>query len=129
MLNIVPTRDNVMIVKASGKVTGEDVDRIVTDTETKLAQFEEIGVVADMTELEGMTAEAVAKDFASQFKFLGDWKRFPKVAVVAEPGWLAGLSRTMGAVLPQIEVRTFAPDEGEQALAFASEVRPDRIRA
>ncbi len=129
MLEIKPTRDNVMVVKAAGKITGGDVERIVADTETKLAEFEEVGVVADMTELEGMTAEALAKDLASQLKFLGDWKRFPKVAVVAERGWFEGLSRTMGAMLPQIEVQTFAPDESEKALAFASSVRPDRIRA
>lgn len=129
MLDIVPTRDNVMVVRAAGKLTGEDVERIVADTEIKLAEFEEIGVVADVTDMEGMTAEAVARDLASQFKFLGDWKRFPKVAVVAEPGWFEGLSRAMGAMLPQIEVRTFAPDQGEQALAFASTVRPDRIGA
>ncbi|WMT88596.1 STAS/SEC14 domain-containing protein [Pelagibacterium sp. 26DY04] len=128
MLEFSQVRGNVALVKASGQITGDDIDRIVADTESLLSEYEEIGLIADMTGLESMTAEAIAKDFASQFKFLGDWKRFPKAAVIAEPGWFEGLARTMGAILPQIEVRTFAPEEREQALEFASGVKADRIK-
>ena len=128
MLEFSRERDNVAVVKASGQITGADIDRIVADTESMLAEYEEIGLVADMTGLESMTAEAVAKDFASQFKFLGDWKRFPKAAVIAEPGWFEGLTKTIGAILPQVEVRTFAPEERDDALAFASSVAAVRIK-
>jgi hypothetical protein len=127
MLEFSQERGNVAVVTAKGQVTGEDVDRIVAFTETMLAEYQEIGVVGDMTGLESMTAEAVAKDFASQFKFLGDWKRFPKIAMISEPGWLEGLAKTVGAILPQIEVRTFTPAQREEALAFASSVRAERV--
>lgn len=127
MLEFSRTESNVALVRVSGQITGADIERVVADVESLLAEYQEIGVVADMTGMEGMTAEAVAKDFAAQLKFLGDWKRFPKVAVIAEPGWFEGLAKTMGSILPQIEVKTYAPGEEEAALAFASTVRPDRI--
>lgn len=129
MIEFSETRDNVVIARVGGKVTAEDVDAVVDEAESKLSVYEQIGVVADLTDMESMTPEAVARDFAAQFKFLGSWKRFPKVAVIAEPGVLKGLSESMGAILPQIEVRTFSPSESEGALAFASSVESGHIHA
>ena len=129
MIQFSQTQGNVLVLRAGGTISGQDIDAAVTDVESMLADYEEIGVVADMTDLKAMTAQAVAKDFAAEFKFLGDWKRFPKIAVVADNDWLEGLAHAVGAILPQIEVKTFAPDDSEAALAFASSVRSDRIRA
>ncbi len=129
MIEFSEVQDNVLIIRSRGTITSEQVDAAVADAESMLAQYEQIGVVADLTEMKGMTPEAVAHDIAGEFKFLGDWKRFPKIAVVADSEIVSALAGTVGRMLPKIEVQTFAPKHKDKALDFASSVGTAPIRA
>jgi hypothetical protein len=82
-------------------------------------------VFVDMTGFEDMTAEAAAKDIRYSLGKIGEWKRFPRKAVVTGKQWMRTLIKLMDPVLPQVEARTFAPSERDEALAWASGVRPD----
>lgn len=120
---------NVLAMKFTGTVTGDDVDAAVAAANSKLAQFEAIGVLADLQDMEGMTPEAVIKDIVSQFKLLGEWQRFPKMALVADNKALEAAAKAAGAILSQIEVRTFTRQTADEALDFASSVPEEKIHA
>jgi SpoIIAA-like len=92
--------------------------------ESKLARHERIGVFVDMTGFEDMTAEAAAKDIRYSLGKIGQWKRFPREAIVTDKQWMRTLVRIIDPLLPQIEARTFAPSEREAAMAWAAAVPP-----
>lgn len=129
MLEFLDGPKHVLTLKASGQLQGEDIDSAVAEIESRLAAFEAIGIVADITEMSGMSLEALAKDFASQFRFFGQWHRFPKAALIADEGFLAGVARRLQGLLPGIQLKVYGRGEAEAAKAFAASVEPKPIRA
>jgi hypothetical protein len=115
-----PVPDHVFVFHARGTLQKGDIEQFDRQIQDKLARHDRIGVVADVEEMDGMTVGAVMKDIAADLKYLGDWLRFPRVAVVASDGFIKSAAETVGKLLPQIEVRTFKPAELEQAVDFAS---------
>jgi hypothetical protein len=115
--------DHVLVFRAHGTVRKEDIDEFDRRIQEKLAEHERIGVVADIEEMEGMTVGAVMKDILAELKYLGDWHRFPRVAVVASGGFLKSTAEAVGKLLPQVEVQTFEPEEFERAVDFAGSFR------
>jgi hypothetical protein len=124
MIEILAAPDHVVALRMAGTITGEDVDHAVGEIEGKLARHERIGVFVDMTGFDDMTAEAAAKDLRYGFGKFSEWSRFPREAVVTDKQWIKTLVKVVDPLVPQVEVRTFAPAERDQALAWASEVMP-----
>jgi hypothetical protein len=124
MIEILPAPDHVLALRMAGTLTGEDLDRVIAEIEAKLKRHERIGLFADATGFEDMTAEAAAKDLRYSFGKLREWGRFPREAVVTDKQWLRSLIGIVDPLIPQVEARSFASTERAQALAWASEVKP-----
>ena len=114
--------DHVLVFDARGTLEKSDIERFDRQVQEKLARYERIGLVANIEELEGMTVGAVMKDIAAELKYLGDWHRFPRLAVVASGGFVKSAAEIVGKLLPQVQVRTFDPGELEGAIEFAGAV-------
>lgn len=123
MIEFVPAPDHVFAVKLAGTLTPEDVERSIQEIEAKLKKHEKITIFADLTDFQDVTAEALIKDFRYSFAKLGEWKRFSRSAVVTDKNWMKILYSVIDPLIPQVEIRTFAPDERDRALAWASEVK------
>src|SRR5690606_9154856 len=82
VIEILPSPDDVFAVRVSGRLTGEDYDRMIAAIEAKLKTHERISMFADMTDFEDMTAEALRKDISYSFGKLGEWHRFTRNALV-----------------------------------------------
>ena len=74
-----------------------------------------------------MTLGAVMKDIATELKYLGDWHRFPRVAVLASGGFVKSAAEIFGKVLPQVQVRTFQPGELKALSSSQAASIPARI--
>lgn len=111
--------DHVLVFHPRGTLRKDDIKEIDRQIQAKLARHERIGVLANVEDLQGVTLGAVMQDIAAELKYIGDWDRFPKMALVASGGFLKSAAETVGKILPRIEVRTFEPAEIEQAVAFA----------
>ena len=116
--------DHVLVFDARGTLQKSDIERFDHQVQEKLARYERVGLVANVEELEGMTVGAVMKDIAAEVKYLGDWHRFPKLAVLASGGFVKSAAEIVGRFLPQIQVRTFEPGELESAVEFAGAFVP-----
>lgn len=121
--------DHVLVFDARGTLEKNDIEQFDRQIQEKLARYERIGVVANVEQLEGMTVGAVMKDIAAELKYLGDWHRFPRLAVLASGGFVKSAAAVVGKFLPQIQVRTFAPNELERAIDFAGSFDPGEVRA
>ena len=118
--------DHVLVFDARGTLQKSDIERFDRQVQEKFARYERIGLVSNVEELQGMTVGAVMKDIAAELKYLGDWHRFPRVAVLASGGFVKSAAEVVGKLLPQIQVRTFEPGELESAVEFAGGFDPGR---
>ena len=125
MIEFVPAPDHVFAARLSGTLTPDDVERAVREIEAKLQRHKKIGIFADVTGFQDVTAEALIKDFKYSFGKFGEWTRFPREAVVTQKQWLRTAIKLLDPVVPFIEMRAFAPEESEQALAWTAEVHAE----
>jgi len=119
MIELLPAPDHVVALRFSGELTGPDFDRVAGEIEARLARHERIGILADMTDFSGVTLEALGKDLRYNLTKLGEWKRFPREAVISDKAWVRTAVKAIDPLVPQVEVRTFAPGETDAALAWA----------
>jgi hypothetical protein len=125
MIEFVQAPDHVFAVRLVGTLTPEDVDRAVSEVEARLQRNERLGMFADLTDFHDVTAEALVKDFKYSFGKFREWKRFPREAVVTNKQWIRTIISLIDPLIPQVEIKTFAPEEREKALAWASEIPAD----
>jgi SpoIIAA-like len=124
MIEFLTAPDHVVALRATGRIDEADVSTAIDLLEARLAEHERIAVYAEV-EVAGITPGAFAKDVRYGFGKLRELRRFPRAAVVTSQEWVRWATRIEGAVLPQLEIRVFAPAEREQALAWASQPLPD----
>jgi len=121
MITLEPAADHVLAARAEGRLTPEDIKAFVRELDAKLARHNRIGVVTDVTGLDGLTLPAFMEDLKQELRYLGKWDRFPNMALVAREGFLKSTAETIGKLLPQVELRVFPPERREEAFAFAAE--------
>lgn len=118
--------DDVLAVKMSGTITGEDLDAIMDSTETIMAKHDKIHVYCETHDIEGMQLSALPHHMSRAFPMFGKLSRFGRVAVVSDQAWMRAGTRLESAFLPNISYRVCEPDEREEALAwtFGKEMAP-----
>lgn len=119
MLEISRTSEQVLDIRVAGMVTSEEVREIGKEIEDRLARHEKLGVVADITDLQDMTADAIAEDMKLELTVLDRLQRFPRMAVISDKQWVAAVMNLVARLLPTIEMRVFHPDNVAEARAFA----------
>ena len=122
MIEILPGPDHVVAIRVAGTVAGDDYDRLIAEIEARLQRHERIGLYADLTGFEDVTTAAIGKDISYSLGKLGEWKRFPRNAVVTDKQWLRILVRTVDSFLPHIDAKAFASTERDQARAWVAAV-------
>ena len=124
----IPIPEHVLVFDARGTLEKSDIERFDRQIQEKLARYERIGVIANVEQLEGMTVGAVMKDIVAELKYLGDWHRFPRLAVLASGGFVKSAAEIVAKFLPQVQLRTFEPGELESAITFAGAFDPGEAR-
>lgn len=127
MIEILPSPDHVAAFQLEGTLTAEDYDRMIPQIEEKLGDYEHIGILADMTELEDLTADAVRKDLQYGIGKLGEFNRFERAGVISDKQWVEAVMELTDTFFPGIEARVFAEDEKEEAMRWVSAI--DKIPA
>jgi len=79
------------------------------------------GLVSD---LQGVSLDAVGKDRRYSALKLGEFGRFAGVAIFTDKRWLVAAIGFAAHLLPHTEVRTLAHEEDALALAWAGESDP-----
>ncbi|QND80279.1 STAS/SEC14 domain-containing protein [Pseudoxanthomonas mexicana] len=124
MIEILDSPPHVGAYRFSGQLTGEDYDARVTDLEMRLARFPRVAVVSDLSDMQGVSLDAVGKDLRYAASKLGEFGRFARAAIVTDKRWLVTVTEFAAHPMPNMEVRAFAQDERALALAWAAELDP-----
>lgn len=119
MLELVPVdQDNVVAYRTAGTVTATDFDLVADEIEKKLETQEELLLYAELESLQGIEPAALAKDIAFGARHLDDLRRFARVAVVTDEGWIETAASAEGGLIPGLDIETFSSAEKERAMAW-----------
>lgn len=128
MLDIIAVPGPVVAFQASGTLSGEDYDRLTAEIDRQLDAHENIGLFADIRNLDGLSLPAIAKDLQYAFGKIGELHRLERVAVVTGKAWLRAWSQLAWALVPRSTVRSYEAPQRDSALAWASEVSAEAPR-
>jgi hypothetical protein len=122
MIEILSAPDHVLAIRVSGTLAEAELDEVIAEVEARLERHDRIGILADLTGFEDVSLRAGLKDLKYGFSKLGELRRFPREAVITDKKWIASLVELSNPFVPFMEIRAFAPDQRDAALAWASEI-------
>lgn len=125
MIEVLPAPEYVAAFRLSGTLRREDYDVLIPEIEAKLAHNEAIGVLADMTDFDHLTAGALQRDLSYAVSKFGEYSRFKRAAVIADKRWIETTTRVADKLVPQVEMRVFHRGELEEAMRWVSGFRRD----
>lgn len=118
MHHFIDSPDDVLAIKISGTITGEDLNAIMDRTDEALARPGKIHIFVETQGIGGMQLSALPHHFSRALPLFGKLDRFGRVAVVADQAWMRAGSRLESALLPSISYRVVGPEERDEALAW-----------
>ena len=108
-----------VIVRLSGIIDREDVNRTIDAIEAAIADGPAIGLVMDMSDLKDASVGALARDARFELSMLSHLDRFARVALIGAPSWMNMMAGGASHVLSGVRVRAFDHGEIQSAVAWA----------
>ena len=115
MIELIETDDHVFGFRATGKLSGEEFDRIVAYIDDKFTRHERLRMYAEIERLGGMSLGTFWKNL--QFS-LSNYGRIDKAAIVTDLGWVRTFAGLENKLFAKIDVRGFPLAEREAAMAW-----------
>lgn len=109
---------DVLALKLSGTITGEDLEAIMDRVDEILAHHSKIHVFVETRGIDGLQLSALPQHLSRSVPMFGHLHRFGRVAVVADQAWMRLATRIESALLPYVSYRVFDVDRRDEALAF-----------
>jgi hypothetical protein len=122
MLDQIDSVDDVLAIKVSHKVTGQDLDTIMDRLDAIMTGHDKVHIFVETHAIDGIELTSLPSYMARALPLLGKLDRFGRVAVVADQGWIRAGTRLESAMLPNIKYRVYMPDERQEALAWVTGV-------
>ena len=120
MLEVLPAAEDVVALRVSGHVDASDIEGCIAAIENALDRQERIALYAEIA-MTGISPGAFVRDLGYDLGKLRELHRFVRLAVVTEQEWIRRIAQAQGHVLPQIAMRTFAPAERDEAMAWVAQ--------
>ncbi len=124
MINLDRTDSPLFRVTVSGDITRDQVRDFYAVFKPALDEVGRIGLLVDMTGFSDISAGAMLEDVIEELGLLDDLSKMPRAALVTGNRTLAGLVRYTNPIIPRMEVRAYAPEDREEAEAWARDL-PD----
>ncbi len=110
----------VVAYRLAGKVSTEEMKSVLDKFREIIDRGERIHIYQEVTSLGGVELAAFKEKFLF-FLELG-WSNFGRVAVVAEKKWIPKLVDLENKLFKRIELKGFAMEEKDQAIAYLKAV-------
>ena len=118
MHQIIDSPEDVIAVKISGTITGEDLDAIMDRTDAVMSGEGKVHVYAETQGIDGFQLSAMPHYMSRAMPLFGKLGRFGRVAVVADQAWIRAGSKIESALLPGISYMVVGPEKRDEALAW-----------
>jgi len=118
MHDFIDSRDDVIALTVSHKITGADLDSMMDRLEEVMSRHEKVHVFVETIGIEGIELAGLPSYAQRAMPLFGKLGRFGRVAVVADQAWIRLGTRLESMILPFISYRVFQPEQREEALAW-----------
>ena len=120
MHEFIDSPDDVIALKVSKKISGDDLSAIMDRLDSVMASHDKVHVFVETHDIDGIEVTAMPSYMARAMPLFGKLDRFGRVAVVADQAWIRAGTRLESAMLPNISYRVYMPEERDDAFAWAS---------
>jgi hypothetical protein len=118
MLEIIASPDDVIALKISGSIKGQELDAIMDRVDKVMASHDKVHVFVETHSIAGLELSSLPHYFSRAVPLFGKLRNFGRVAVVADQAWIRVGTRIESAILPFIEYRVYEPGERDEALEW-----------
>lgn len=125
MLEFIDSRDDAIAIRMSGRISGDDLDRVMDRMDRLMAGTGTVHVFVETAGIEAIEIAGLPTYIARATPLFATLHRFGRVAVVADQSWVRFATRLESALLPGISYRTFLPEKRNEALAWVMEAPDD----
>ncbi|AGH94576.1 STAS/SEC14 domain-containing protein [Pseudobdellovibrio exovorus] len=119
MVEILGSPKDVVALRVTQTLDADDYQEIIEEIEFRLVTHQKVSIYADLLDLNHVTAQAVAKRIAYSIAKIGEWHRFPRVALLTEKSWMSAMSKISSALIPRVQIKTFDRASKDEALRWA----------
>ena len=120
MLEMIDSAHDVIAMRMSHKITGNDLNTIMDRLDEVMSNHEKVHVFVETCSIDGIEISSLPSYVTRAMPLFGKLNRFGRVAVVADQAWVRVGTRLESALLPNISYRTYMPEEREEALAWVA---------
>ncbi|QNI71924.1 STAS/SEC14 domain-containing protein [Cyanobium sp. NS01] len=124
MISIDSSQAHVLSVRLEGLVEKADIQTMEKAFEAAFASQDRVNLIVDMAQWSDMTADAMAADARFEFSQLDKMARVPRMAIISTKQFMQALMSLVHALMPMVDIRMFAPEAMDAAVAFAAERPP-----
>ena len=118
MLEMLDGPDDVIALRVSDKIMGQDLTMIMNRLTDVMSKHDKVHVFVETHSLDGIELSGLPSYVAQAMPLFGKLDRFGRVAVVADQAWVRVGTRLESAMLPNISYQTYLPEERDEALAW-----------
>lgn len=124
MFNVTSEHDNILTIDVSGKVDADEMSQGLAALMQAAEGIEHGGMLMRLADIEMPTLGAIRVEMAQFGRLIGLIRRFDKIALLANQGWVQQVAMAEVALIPGLSIRTFEPGEQAEAIAYLT-VDPD----
>jgi hypothetical protein len=118
MLELLDSPDDVIALRMSHRITGNDLTVIMDRLDDMMSKQDKVHVFVETHSIDGIEVSGLPSYMTRALPLFGKLDRFGRVAVVADQAWVRVGTRLESALLPNISYRTYLPEERDEALAW-----------
>jgi hypothetical protein len=118
MIELIPSAQDVIALKISGKMLRDDLMNVVDRVEASLEKNDKTHIYVEVEDFTGVDMTAMGEYLPRAFHMMGKLERFGRIAVVSDQRWVRWATKLESALLPKISYETFESAERARALAW-----------
>jgi len=122
MITIEASPQHVLAMRLAGTVEQNDIKVLAGAFEQKVLDNDRVNLVVDMSSWADITGPAMIEDAKFELAQLRRLSQVSRVAFISEKQFMLAIATMVRTAMPMIEIKAFAPENYDQALAFASEL-------
>ncbi|SMY16620.1 STAS/SEC14 domain-containing protein [Photobacterium aquimaris] len=108
--------DNAVAFTLSGKVTEDDMKRVLMDAEAKTVDHGGIVIYEEIDSFSGIELAAIVEEL--KYLVHAGLKHITQVAVVADASWIEKVVKVEDALFRHIDIKYFSFAQKQQAITF-----------
>ena len=115
MLKIIPKNNNRVDIEFSGNLDADGMKTALDDLIEHSANVENGRMLYRITDFHIPTFGAIMIELSRLPKLFQLFRKFDRVAVLADKEWIRKVSEFEGKIYPGLDIKAFVPDEEDEA--------------